>query len=373
MRILMIGGHAASFHMFRGSLITEMVRLGHEVLAAAGDMDADIERRIRALGARPISVELYRTGVNPWADAASMWGLYRLMCRERPDLVLAYTIKPSIYGMLAARLAGIGPRFAMITGLGNGLGVGGSIRHRLVARVVRSLCRIAMIGCRGILFQNLDDRNYFVDARLVGPSVPTHVVDGSGIDVEQFKPTALPTTPVFLMVARLLVEKGVHQYVEAARQLRGRHPSATWKLVGWTDGIGNAIKAEELTGWIDEGVIEYMGRLDDVRSAIASCSVFVLPSYYPEGLPRACLEAMAMGRAVITTDLPGCRETVIEGVNGKLVQPRSVQSLACAMEAFIHDSALASRMGDASRTLAVKRFDVRRVNSQMLKAMGLTG
>lgn len=371
MRVLIIGGYAGSLVNFRGSLIAEMIARGHAVAAAAPDMDPATAQRLETLGARPLSVRFQRTGTNPWKDLCGLWQLWRLMRRERPDVVLSYTIKPAIYGTLAARLAGIDRRFAMITGLGNGLGSGQSLRQRMVALIVRGLCRLALRGCGGVLFQNRDDRRFFLDAGLVGPATPTFVVDGSGVDLAAFAPAPLPEKVVFLMIARLLGEKGVREYVAAAREVRKRYPHAVWRIVGWIDESPGAVRAEELDGWVAEGTVEYLGRLKDVRPAIASSSVYVLPSYYPEGLPRTCLEAMAMGRAIITTDLPGCRETVVAGVNGLLIQPRSTAALATAMEEILGDPALIQRMGDESLRMATDRFDVRLVNNQMLRAIGL--
>ncbi len=371
MKVLIIGGYANSLVNFRGSLISDMVARGHVVVAAAPDMDADTVQKLQALKARAVPVRFERTGTNPWKDLRGLWQLRRLMREERPDVVLAYTIKPAIYGTLAARLAGIKRRYAMFTGLGNGLGGARSLRQRTIATIVRGLCKVALRGCGAVLFQNRDDRQFFIDAGLVNAATPTVVVDGSGVDLVHFSPAPLPENTSFLMIARLLADKGVREYVAAARSLRERHPQAVCRIVGWIDDNPSSVRPEELDEWVASGAVEYLGKLADVRPALAASSVFVLPSYYPEGLPRTCLEAMAMGRAIVTTDLPGCRETVVAGVNGLLVEPRSAESLAEAMETFMRDPALAQRMGRESLKMATERFDVRLINQQMMQAIGL--
>ncbi|MFA7488539.1 MAG: glycosyltransferase, partial [Lysobacteraceae bacterium] len=180
-----------------------------------------------------------------------------------------------------------------------------------------------------------------------------------------------PASPGFLMIARLLGDKGVREYAEAARRIRVDHPQAIFRLVGWIDANPDTISQAELDAWVDAGVIEFLGKLPDVRAAIAEAAVYVLPSYYREGTPRTILEAMAMGRAVITTDAPGCRETVVEGENGFLVPPKSVDALVDAMRKFITDPSLAQRMGARSRQIAEDKYDVRKVNAVMLREMGI--
>ena len=197
------------------------------------------------------------------------------------------------------------------------------------------------------------------------------VVNGSGIDLAEYAVAPVPAAPRFLLIARLLGDKGVREYAEAARRLRRQHPQARFSLVGWIDDSPDAIAQRELDGWVAEGALEFLGRLADVRPAIAAASVYVLPSYH-EGTPRTVLEAMAMGRAIITTDAPGCRETVMEGNNGLLIPVRSVPALVEAMERFIAEPGLAERMGRRSRQVAEAKYDVRKVNAVMLREMGIS-
>lgn len=285
-------------------------------------------------------------------------------------MVLAYTIKPVVYGMLAAALAGVPQRYALITGLGYAF-IGGGGRRALLGSIAKGLYAVALRQASKVIFQNPDDRDLFRRTRLVPRMARVHIVNGSGIDTRRFTPAPLPAGQVvFLMIARLLGDKGVREYAEAARELKKRYPNFVARLVGWIDSNPDAIAQAELDGWIADGSVEFLGKLSDVRPAIADCSVYVLPSYR-EGTPRTVLEAMAMGRAVITTDAPGCRETVIDGDNGFLVEVRSVKALARAMEKVILEPALAAQMGQRSRLLAERKYDVRKVNDDLLEAMGI--
>jgi len=235
-----------------------------------------------------------------------------------------------------------------------------------------ALYRRAMRDATSVFFQNNDDHAEFAHRGLLPPELEVRMSAGSGVDLEAFAESPRPAPaqpPVFLMVARLLGDKGVREFAEAARIVREHRSDCRFRLAGWIDANPAAIAREELDAWIREGVLEYAGRLDDVRPELAACSVFVLPSYR-EGTPKSTLEALATGRAVITTDAPGCRETVERGVNGVLVPPRDAKALAEACLRFAPDAALRQRMGAASRALAERRFDARIVNAAIIGALG---
>lgn len=222
-----------------------------------------------------------------------------------------------------------------------------------------------------VFFQNEDDRRLLIDKGLVTQPV-TRVIDGSGVDTSRFVPqpgAAVPDT--FLLVGRLLREKGIPEFVAAAREIKRRFNSARFWLLGPIDTSRSAISPAELQQWCSGGHVEYLGEVADVRDVVGRASVVVLPSYYREGIPRSLLEAMAMGKPIVTTDAPGCREAVREGVNGFLVPPREVPPLVRALEKFIEDPGLAARMGAESRRIAVERFDVRKVNAAFLGHLGL--
>ena len=367
--VAVLGSYAPSLVLFRGPLIAELVRRGHRVVAMAPAIGADTAARLAALGAEPCEVPIINNSINPVSMIRTLAALARLFREIRPHTVIAYTVKPVTLGALAAARAGVPNFVALITGLGFAFTEGGGARRRLSRAAATLLYRLALRRARSIIFQNPDDRRDFEATGMLPKAVPVTVVNGSGIDLEAFAPEPLPREPRFLMISRLLGDKGVREYGAAVKLLKRRHPSSIFQLVGYFDGSPNSIGKAELDAMIAGGV-DHLGPMDDVRPALAAASVYVLPSYR-EGTPRSVLEAMAMGRAIVTTDAPGCRETVEEGVNGFLVPPRDVEALAAAMERFIVDPALIERMGPQSRALAERKFDVHAVNSALLEAAGL--
>lgn len=373
MRFLIIASQAESLFNFRGALISALQEKGLEVHVAAPGFCNNVAARclLEQRGVVVHNVQMSRTGTNPLVDLATLLNLWYLMRSVRPSACLAYTVKPVIYGTLAAVLAKVPRRFSLITGLGYAFTGESKGMRGAIKAVVQRLYAFALLRVDRIFFQNPDDRALFRGLDLVAKDMPTVVVNGSGVDVEHFALTALPPgAPCFLLTARLLGDKGVREYVEAAHRIKQRHPEVKFHLVGWVDENPDAVSQMELESWVARGDIEYFGRLNDVRPAIAGCSVFVLPSYR-EGTPRTVLEAMAMGRAIITTDAPGCRETVVHGENGFLVPVKSVDALANAMLLFVEEQMLASRMGQRSRQIAEQKYDVHKVNAVMLREMGL--
>jgi glycosyltransferase involved in cell wall biosynthesis len=323
-----------------------------------------------AMGVSVHGISLQRTGVNPLKDFCSLYFLYRLIKRINPDYVLGYTVKPVIYGTLAAWFARVPNRFALITGLGYAFTGEPTGPRRLLRRFIQNLYRFSLSCADKVFFQNPDDELLFRELGLLKSSVPSCIVNGSGVDVSEYQVSPLPSQPVFLLIARLLGDKGVREYAAAAMQVRSRYPSARFLLVGWIDDNPDAISQLELDAWVESGVIEYLGKLSDVRPAINQSSIYVLPSYR-EGTPRTVLEAMAMGRAIITTDAPGCRETVVDGDNGFLVPVRNVPMLVEAMLDLASNPEVVAHMGARSRLIAEKKYDVHNVNAIMLREMGL--
>ena len=370
-RVMVVGGHADSLIHFRGPLLRRLVAEGHAVTGCAPDAGADVRRKLAALGVAYRHVPIQRAGMNPMRDAGTVRALTALYREVQPDLVLTYTIKPVIYGSLAARLSRVPRICSLITGLGYSFGTT-TLRQRALNPVVRSLFRFALAHNEVVFFQNPDDLRQFVDAGLASDRQAV-LVNGSGVDLEHFCVAPLPEgTPTFLLTTRLLWEKGVGEYVEAARSLKAKYPTARFRLLGPLDPNPAAVSRAQLDAWSAEGVIEYLGSTNDVRLAIADTSVFVLPSAYREGTPRSILEAMAMGRAIITTDAPGCRETVRRDENGFLVPVSDSIALASAMERFLRDPGLVAPMGARSRAIAEEKYDVHLVNRVMMRAMGLS-
>jgi glycosyltransferase involved in cell wall biosynthesis len=370
MKFLLIAGFSDSILRFRGGLLLALQRSGFEVHVAAPNLvpDSPVGAELVVRGFWVHDIPLHRTGMNPWADFKSLLGLFSVLRKVSPNCVLSYTVKPVIYGSIAAFLARVPNRFALITGLGYAFQ--GDGQRRMLRVLVEGLYRLALRCTEIVFFQNPDDEMLFRARRILALGQRSVVVNGSGINVTEFSVASQPEQPSFLLIARLLGDKGVREYASAAEILKRRYPDSRFHLVGWIDDNPDAIRREELERWVAQGTLKYLGRMNDVRSAIAEASVYVLPSYR-EGTPRTVLEAMAMGRAIVTTDAPGCRETVVNGDNGFLVPVKSVDALAAAMEKFLLDPELALIMGRRSRELACEKYDVNKVNAEMLAEMGI--
>jgi len=379
MSFLIIASYLPSVLNFRGKLLEAIAAKNIQVHVACPDMDSYTEEKAKLLQLGYVlhDIPMQRTGTSPVRDLGTLWALLQLIRQIKPDTVLAYTIKPVIYGMLAASLAKVPNRFALITGLGYAFqNVEAGAQRSIFQRLVHGLYAQALKHAHKVFFQNPDDLALFQKMHLLNPTVPTVVVNGSGVNVAEFEVMPLPEglngqpKPSFLLIARLLADKGVREYAEAARQIKQHYPEVEFHLVGWIDDNPTAILQTELDRWMADGRLKFWGKLSDVKPAIAASSIYVLPSYR-EGTPRTVLEAMAMGRAIITTDAPGCRETVVNGENGFLVPVKSVEALVQAMENFIQQPDLIQDMGQQSRAVAVNKYDVHRVNAHMMREMGI--
>lgn len=372
LHVAIVGSHARYLVNFRGPLMRAIKEEGHRVSALAPDFDAETRADLSAIGVAPVDFSLSRTGMNPVADLVDIVRLHARLRQVKPDAILTIAIKPTVYGLLAAALARIPRRFALIPGLGYIFSEGGSLRDRLIRAIARQLYRTTLRRAEKVFVQNPDDAEELIASRLVAREKLVRV-NGTGVDLEGWPLLVLPDPPItFTLAARLLAEKGVREYVAAARRVKAKHPDVRFVLLGFIDTNPSAIPEAEVASWVAEGVVEWPGYVD-VRPWLARTSVFVLPSYYREGVPRSTQEALAAGRPVITTDAPGCRETVIDGENGFLVPPRNIDSLVSAMIYFIENPQQIAIMGRNSRRLAEERFDVRDINSKMISAMGLNG
>lgn len=373
MRMLVLASFPESLVKFRGSLLQSLVRRGIVVHVAAPDLSADkkTSAQLEEMGCVCHDILLKRNGTNPFVDIITLVQIGVLISRLKIDHVLAYTIKPVIYGMIAARLMNVKGRWSLITGLGFGFTSSDSEVRGFSKRIPEMLYRIALKYSSKVIFQNPDDRQFFIDKNIVTPNNAV-IVNGSGVPLDVFREQeiSLDRNRNFLLVARLLRDKGIYEYVEAARLVRKSYPNAKFHLVGWLDSNPTAIEKNDLEKWCAEGIICYHGRLDDVRDMLAECHVFVLPSYR-EGTPRSVLEAMATGRAVITTDVPGCRETVVDGYNGFLIPSTDSIALANAMVKFLDDDQKIIVMGKASRKIVEEKYDVDNVNAAMRSYMGI--
>lgn len=485
MHVLVLGGVSRSLINFRGPLISDMITAGHKVTACAGSPEIEIESVLETWNVPFIPLPLARASINPLGDMQTFLELRRIIREKRPDIVFTYTIKPVIWGGLAARSCGIENVFSLITGQGYALmdpaasdgkdsiknseqygpaatansgsqrtdkGTSPGIKQRLAGSVAKRLYKASLKHSQKVFFQNPDDAKEFIRRKLVVPR-KSFVVSGSGIDLDHFKteyhsqktkindkqttehspqtrdlkprtghqePGTHPRTrthaPVFLLIARLLREKGIYEYAEAAACIKKLHTEVEFHLVGYLERHPSGLEQGTIDAWVKAGTLIYHGYQPDVRPFLRSCSVYVLPSFYREGTPRSILEAMATGRPIITTDAPGCRETVrlrggqsaycrhqvtdfddhdtpntdtqerfpienwlqhagntnlIIGENGILIPPRNGDALAEAIRFFIEHPEQIAIMGRASRQYAEDRYDVRKVNAVMLREMGL--
>lgn len=362
--VLVVASYAPSLLNFRGELLRSLVDRGWQVTGCAPGSDEDLVSGLARLGVGYESIPLERSRSDPFSDLRLIRHLVGLFRRRDPELVFAYTMKPVLYASIAARIGGVPRMISMVTGLGS-LFAGGRPRDAARREVLRHVFRAVLSRNEAVVFQNPDDLDYFV-ARGMVDADRAHRVHGSGVDLDHFAASPVPAgPPAFLMIARLLVEKGVREYAQAAMELRQRGHDVRCDLVGPLEDHPHSIDTGELDRWIQSGAIHWHGATDDVRPFLQQCSVYVLPSYR-EGTPRSVLEAMSTGRAIVTTDAPGCRETVVEGENGFLVPVADPVVLADAMERFLQEPGLVAPMGRASRALAVERFDVHRVNEELM-------
>ena len=372
-RLALVAPYAPSIVSFRGALIHTLVQNGAQVWVFAPDYTPAIREQIRLLGAIPIDYPMDRTGTNPFNDLRTLWSLFCMLKQLRPDVVLSYNIKPVIYGSLASWVAQCPKRVAWINGLGYNFTTDKRIglKRRMLRRVVRAIYRLALRTTDVVFFQNPDDLSEMARLGIVQLE-KARLVGASGVDLNEWLPSPAVVNPVtFTLAARLLREKGIVEFAQAARCIKQRYPNTRFLLLGGLDTNPGALREHEVRQWAEAGILEWHGHVPDVRPYFAQTSVYVLPSYR-EGVPRSTQEAMAMARPVITTDAPGCRETVIDGVNGFLVPPRDVDALVRAMERFVQQPELIVEMGQASRQLAEERFDVHKINQRILEVMGVS-
>ncbi len=353
-RILICSSTSWALHNVRRNLIARLVQMGHEVIAAA-PTDAYTQKLVE-LGCRHVDLPIDNTGTSIFTDLRLFLRFRRLMAEWRPDLFLGFTVKPNIYGSLAARLARV-PAINNVTGLGSAFAPGSRLRSLVIFLYRRALRR-----AHQIFFQNADDQALFRTLQ-IGDDDRTALLPGSGIDLTHFTPgpasEAAEGRITFLLVARLIREKGIEEYVAAARTLQPHYPALRFQILGPLEPDNpSAVGQERLDHWQAEGLITYLGETDDVRPALRAADCIVLPSYYREGVPRSLLEGAALEKPVIATDMPGCRDAVIAGETGLLCRPRDPQDLARQMVTIGQMPASDRRaMGQAGRLLMARKFD----------------
>lgn len=376
MKIIVLGNQTKAMSNFWSVLIRRMRKAGHEVVCCAPAGDPAAEAALETLGARVRHYPLDRKGLNPLRDLGTARALVRLFGEEKPDLLFASTIKPVIYGCMAAKAARVPHIYATITGLGYAFEAN-TFFKKCINRLGRLLYRMALSAAEGVFFQNQDDIRVFRESSILKRTARVLTARGTGVDTARFAPAPLPSyseegglegSPVFLLVARLLEAKGLPEYAEAAHMLKARHPQARFQVLGPPEqGLGS-VSLEQIKTWQADGGIEYLGETRDVRPYVAAAHVLVLPSWR-EGTPTSIMEGMSMGRPAVVTDAPGCREVVQNGVNGFLVPLRDPQALASAMETFIAEPQRIGVMGAAGRELALQEFDAEKVAARILEDM----
>lgn len=371
MKFILVSPKNRTVYNFRGDLIKKIIACGYEVVVTGPDQ-TDVDK-ITALGARFVEVPINKNGMNPLKDLAYQKRLKELFIQEKPDVVLGYTSKPVVYGMVAAKQAAKKLKkpiraVAMITGLGYAF-TAKTFKAKIVRFILSFLYKRALKKADFVIFQNEDDKNLFERLKLV-KAEKTGIVNGSGVNTARFAVADYPERLTFFMLARVMYSKGIREYLEACEIIKKQHPNVRCMLLGACEGIQDSLSKDFLQPYIDDGIIEHFGETDCVEKYYEQCSVYVLPSYR-EGTPRTVLEAMSMGRAVITTDAPGCRSTVVDGNNGFLVPIKDGRALADAMLKFIESPSLVQTMGSASATYCREKFDVEKVNVVMCKYLNI--
>lgn len=368
MKIMIISPKNKTVFNFRGDLIKAMIAAGHSVVVTGPNQDYIDD--IMSLGvSKFIEVTLVKDNTNILGDLNYYKKLVKAMKAEKPELVFSYTIKPVIYGSIAARRAGIKRVYPMITGLGR-VYTSNSLKTKVIRMITDLLYRFAFKDISKVMFQNTDDMQQFVKAGYIPKSKAVHI-NGSGVNMERFKYKGLSENHVFLMTGRIMKEKGVLEYCKAAEFVKKIHPEASFVLLGGFDKSIGAIKPCDIAPYIEAGIIEFPGEQKDVVPYIDKCRYFVLPTYYREGVPRTILEAMAMGRPVITTDWPGCRDAVIDGETGFLVEPKNTEQLAEKMCELIKNQDVVRKMSANALTRCMEVYAVNIVNESMFRYMEL--
>ncbi len=377
-KIIIIGTTADSITGFRSDLIKQLVLYGYEVFAFTCEYNENQLKEISVLGAKPVTYKMSRGGLNPFSDVKSLLDLKSEIDKINPDLVLSYFTKPVVYGSLASKLSKIPKIIGMIEGLGTPFtehANGQLLKVKIIKFFQITLYRIVFPFIDKIIFLNKDDPQDLIYKNKIKHKInAVNILGPIGLNLYNYpyKKWDEAASISFIFIARLIAEKGVFEFVEAAKIVRKKYENVKFTIIGGLDTENPfGLSRYQLDELIASGLIEYPGFVTDVAKRIQDSAVFVLPSYYREGVPRSTQEAMAIGRPVITTDVPGCRETVVEGVNGFLVPKWNPEALADKMCYFIENPEQVNIMGLESYKIAQEKFDAEKVNSKLIEIMGL--
>jgi len=372
LNIALIGTIAQSTILFRKDMILSLVSKKYRVFVFCVDFTNITKKQIEELGAMPVDYTLNRSGLNPFRDILDTIKLSKKLKKLKIDISFSYFVKPVIFGTIASKLAGVSKRFAMLEGLGyvfTNLPNGVTIKQNILRIVQVFLYRLSIPLLEKIIFLNPDDpkdlvKKYDIKAKKV------EILGAIGLNLDDYPYSKVQTNIIrFIFIGRLLTEKGIFEYVKAARVIKKEFPKVDFIVLGGLDTLNpGGLKQVELDSLLKDDIITYVGYVNNVYEWIKNSSVFVLPSYR-EGVPRSTQEAMAIGRAVITTNVAGCKETVIDGINGFLVLPFTIDELVTSMKKFIQNPKLIEQMGYESYKIAKDKFDVKKVNIKLMNIL----
>lgn len=373
--IYIFSSHAPSLINFRGPMLKMLVKKGNFVKTFAPPCKniKILEKKLKSIGVSFEAYPISRSHLDFVKDLITLKNIYCILKNNNIDILMAYTHKPVVFcGFLAKYFSKIS-FYPMITGLGYGFVKDNKfkIKRLIFNKILINLLKLSLKYAKNIIFQNKDDKFLFKKLNILKKNQISQVINGSGVDLKLYQKTKIPKKLIFLMVSRLLIDKGVREYVEAARIVKLKYPNIIFKLVGELDSNPSSISIGELNDWIKNDYIKYSKYSNNINKELDKCRFFVLPSYR-EGMPRSVLEALAKGRPVITTNVAGCRETVIDGYNGYLVPMQNSKSLAKAMIKLLTcDNSKIDTLANRSYKLAKKKFDVRKINKDIIKILKL--
>jgi glycosyltransferase involved in cell wall biosynthesis len=370
-KLVIISNISTSLINFRGELIKQWIDLGYDVYTFSPKYKSNHREILEKWGANVVKYDLNRSGLNPFRDLSSIINLKNRLKKINPDYIFAYTIKPVIFASFISKNLNLKGMYSLMPGLGYAFNGGSNLKNKLVNKIAIFLYKISLKNNNKVFFQNPDDLDLFVKLNLINIEKAV-LVNGSGVDTKEFYNTAPQIENIsFLIMARLLKSKGIKQYIKAAKIIKKDYPMVDFNILGSPGSGPDAVSLDYVKKADQDNIINYPGRVEDVKPFIAKNSVYVLPSYYREGTPRSILEAMSMGKPIITTDNPGCRETVIDGQNGFLIPIKDHKILADKMRYFIKNKNEIIKMGEESRKIAETKYNVHKVNRKIIKEMNL--
>lgn len=369
MKIMVLSSHTPSLLWFRLDMMLAFKKCGCDVVAVGNEDNEKWIAEFKNHGIKYKQAIIERNGTNPFKDLKTIKCLRKIIQEEKPDKIFTYNAKTVIYGGIAAHKEKA-EVYSLIAGLGS-VFMGSGFKNKLVQTILRTEYKKSLKYSKTVFFQNTDDVKTFINKKMVKKEQIV-MLNGSGVNLEKFTVQVFPNKFGFLYIGRLIRDKGVYEYLEACQIIKEKYPKIRCLLVGPFDTNPSALKEEELRSYIDKGIIEYFGEQKDVRPYLAQCNVFVLPSYR-EGTPKTVLEAMASYKAIITSDAPGCRETVVDGENGFLVPVKNSNELANKMLFLYENQSIIDGMAYYGRRLVEEKFDVNKVNSVIISTMNIQG